>query len=105
MTNESFNALRINDEIEWTVLGVGLVRGYVTYKWITSGGQPVITAATDCDTYFFYISGCDRLNRVAPSSIEVVTDLSLFPHKCSRCGASAFVGFNMVDCSAKCQSK
>jgi hypothetical protein len=25
-----------------------------------------------------------------------------YPHRCPRCGAPAFIGFNQVDCSKRC---
>lgn len=30
-------------------------------------------------------------------------DLSRFPHECRRCGAPAYIGANLVDCSAGCR--
>lgn len=32
-----------------------------------------------------------------------VPDRRRFPHRCPRCGAAAFVGFNLVDCKAGCR--
>lgn len=29
-------------------------------------------------------------------------DRENFPHRCPHCGAAAFVGFNLVDCKARC---
>ena len=44
-----------------------------------------------------HIGACDGIGKTS----TIIADPKMFPHKCPRCSAPAYVGFMKVDCSRK----